>query len=234
VGIDSKSGNWNAPCRGDGRFCYAPIPDGNLSDRSQAFDHYFSEIEPFVKQLGAEWPSHLLGTCHLDPDFGHLTYGDNNGGRGQRIRKFLSAGDFIVFWAGLRCIENNEIVCSIIGFYTIAYIINVSEVGPLDAHRNAHTRYAKSVEWDDVLVFGKPDCSGRLWKHIPIGGFRDGAQRVERELLKVWGGLQKADGSDWSDGYITLSGQPPIFRHPDRFLEWFWAKKPKLAHANNV
>lgn len=234
VGIDSKDGNWNAPCREDGRFCYVPVTDGNYAYRSPAFKRYFSEFEPFVKHLGAEWPARLSGICHLDPDFGNLTYGDGNGGRGRRIREFLSAGDFIVFWAGLRCIETDEIVCSIIGFYTIAYIMNASEVGPLDVHRSAHTRYAKSAEWDDVLVFGKPEQSGRLWKHIPIGRFRDGAQRVDRELLKIWGDFQKADGGDWCDGYITLSGQPPIFRAPDRFLRWFWAQKPKLAHANNV
>src|SRR5438093_7616875 len=101
--------------------------------------------------------------------------------------------------------------------------VYASEIGPLDAHRNAHTRYAQSEEWGDVIVFGNPEKSGRLWKHIPIGRFRDGAQRVERELLKAWGGLQKANGGDWGDGYITLSGQPPIFRNPDRFLKWFWA-----------
>jgi hypothetical protein len=84
------------------------------------------------------------------------------------------------------------------------------------------------------VVFGKPEVSGRLWKHIPIGRFRDGAQRVDRELLAAWGDLQKGDGSDWRDGYITLSGQPPIFRAPDTFLRWFRARKPKLVHANNV
>jgi hypothetical protein len=234
VGIDSKSGQWNAPCRSDGRFCYVPIPDGGHSNRGAAFDRYYSEFEPFVKRLGAEWPSHLSDTCHLDPDFGHLTYGDVHN-RGQRIRAFLSAGDFIVFWAGLRCLDNSEIVCSIIGFYTIAYIMNASEVGPLDAHRNAHTRYTLSEDnHEDVVVFGKPEKSGRLLKHVPIGRFRDGAQRVDRNLLAAWDNLQKADGGDWNDGYIHLSGAPPLFRDPDRFLKWFRTQRPKLVHANNV
>ena len=105
VGIDSNGGQWNAPCRKDGRSCYVPIPTGKRSDRGSAFDHDYAECQPFVKQLGIEWPVHLSGGCHLDPDFAHLTYGDGNGGRGQRIRDFLSAGDFIVFWAGLRCID---------------------------------------------------------------------------------------------------------------------------------
>jgi len=46
--------------------------------------------------------------------------------------------------------------------------------------------------------------------------------------------LRKKDGSDWGDGYIQLSGAPPIFRDADRFLRWFWARKPKLVHANNI
>ncbi len=234
VGIDSKEAKWNAPCRKDGRFCYVPVTDGSQSDRGPAFDHDYSEFRPFVEYLGAEWPSHLSGTCHLDPDFSHLTYGDGDRGRGRRIRDFLSAGDFIAFWAGLREIESGEIVCSIIGFFTIAYIVNAAEIGPLDAHRNAHTRYKQSEKWNHVVVVGNPERSGRLRKHLPIGSFRDGAQRVDRELLKSWGDLQKADGGIWNDGYITLSGQPPIFRDPAKFSKWFWAKKPKLVHANNV
>lgn len=236
VGIDSNNGRWNAPCRRDGRFCYVPVTDVNYGYRASAFARHFSEFEPFVKHLGAEWPSHLSGTCHLDPDFGHLTYVDGNGGRGQRIRNTLSAGDFIVFWAGLRCIETNEIVCSIIGFYTIAYIMNASEVGPLEAHRNAHSRYADSAESDDVLVFAQPECSGRLSKHIPIGGpgGRARQQRVFPELLREWGGLRKQNGGAWRNGYIQMSGAPPIFRNGDKFLKWFWRKKPKLIHANNA
>ena len=233
VGIDSKAGRWNAPCRNDGRFCYVPIPDGSSSKRGPAFDRHYSEFEPYVKHFGVEWPFRLSGTCHLDPDFSHLTYGDGNN-RAQRIRDFLAAGDFIVFWSGLRSVDTGEIVCSIIGFYTISSIVNVSEVSPLDSHRNAHTRRNDKSDQGDVVVFANPAKSGRLWKHIPIGKFRDRAQRVDRNLLDTWGNLEKGDGEDWQDGYIQLSGAPPIFRNPTRFLRWFWARKPKLVHANNV
>jgi hypothetical protein len=233
VGIDSQAGKWNAPCRDDGRFCYVPIPDGRSSNRGPAFDRHYSEFEPYVKHLGVEWPIHLSGTCHLDPDFSHLTYGDGNN-RGQRIRDFLAAGDFIVFWSGLRSVHTGEIVCSIVGFYTISSIVNASEVGPLDSHRNAHTRYDGAPDQGDVVVFANPAKSGRLWKHIPIGKYRDRAQRVDKNLLDAWGDLENGDGEDWLDGYIQLSGAPPIFRNPARFLKWFWARKPKLVHANNV
>jgi hypothetical protein len=199
------------------------------------FDRPYSEFIPFVRQLEVDWPEEVSGesNCHLDPDFGHLTYGDGNN-RGQRIRETLSAGDFIAFWAGLRRTDDYEIICSLIGFYTVAYIVNAAEIGPLDSHRNAHTRYAGDPDAKDVVVFAKPSESGRLKTHIPIGGYRDKAHRVNRELLTAWGGLETGDGGDWPDGYIQRSGAPPIFRDPDRFLKWFRKKKPELVHTNNV
>lgn len=233
IGIDQSAGRWNAPCCPDGRFCYVPIPDGRSSDRGAMFDRHYSEFVPFIRQLGADWPSHLSGTCHLDPDFVHLTYGDAQN-RAKRIRNHLSAGDFIAFWAGLRCMATDEVICSIVGFYTVSSVANASEVGPLDSHRNAHTRYAGDPDREDVVVFARPSLSGRLWKHIQIGRYRDGAQRVDRELLTIWGGLENGDGGDWPDGYIHRSASPPIFRDAGRFLKWFWAQKPKLVHANNV
>jgi hypothetical protein len=84
------------------------------------------------------------------------------------------------------------------------------------------------------VVFAKPEKSGRLRTHIPIGRYRDKAQRVDRDLLDAWGDLQKGNGSDWPDGYIQKSGAPPIFRKPNQFLKWFWARKPKFVHTNNV
>lgn len=236
VGVDSSAGGggWNAPCRKDGRFCYVPIPDGGTSTRGPAYDRDYAEFVPFVRHLGVEWPARLAGTCHLDPDFAHLTYGDGASGRGRRIRDTLSAGDFIAFWAGLRSVESGDLVCAIIGFYTVACVVNAAEVGPLDAHRNAHTRYAVLPGRGDVVVFASPARSGRLRTYIPIGRHRDRAQRVERDLLGTWGGLENGGGGDWPDGYIQLSGSPPIFRDPDRFLGWFWGLDPRLVHANNV
>ncbi len=233
VGIDSQSGEWNAPCCNDGRFCYVPIPYGRNSERGPAFDHYYSEFKPYVEHMGVEWPSPLSGTCHLDPDFVHLTHGDQ-GARGMRIREFISAGDFIVFWSGLRSVHTKEIRCFIIGFYTVSCVVNASEVGSLDAHRNAHTRDNLAADCEDVVVFANPEKSGRLWKHIPIGRSRNGHQRVDRELLTAWGDLQTKDGKKWKDGYIQRSAAPPIFRNSAKFLKWFWAQKPKLVHANNI
>jgi hypothetical protein len=52
--------------------------------------------------------------------------------------------------------------------------------------------------------------------------------------LRVWGGLENGDGGDWPDWDIRRSGAPPAFRNPYRFLNWFWAWKPKLVYANNI
>lgn len=233
VGVDSKSGQWNAPCSTDGRFCYVPIPENDRSKRDAPFNRPYSEFKPFVERFGVRWPPHLSGMCHLDPDFSHLTYGDLNN-RGRRIRDFLSPGDFIVFWAGLRSVETQQIVCSIIGFYTVSLIVNASEIGPLDWHRSAHTRYAGGGASEDVVVFAKPDLSGRLHRHIPIGCFRDRAQRVDRDLLASWGDLCNRNGGDWPDGYIQRSGAPPLLANPEKFLKWLRNQKPKFVHANNI
>ena len=230
VGIDSKTGKWNAPCSSDGSFCYVPIP-GDGSDRGLCFDRFYSEFRPFAERFGVVWPSHLSGACHLDPDFSHLTYGDQ-GNRGQRIRKLLCPGDFIVFWAGLHSIDTQEKVCSIIGFYTVSFMVNAPEVGPMDWHRSAHTRYTAGD--DDIIVFAKPEESGRLRKHLPIGKRRDRSQRVDSDLLKKWGDLCKQDGGDWDEGWIQMSGAPPIFRKPEKFLAWFRARRPQFVHANNI
>lgn len=233
IGIDSASGHWNAPCTKDGRFCYVPIPEGESSGRGTAFDRDYSEFRAHAEAFGVQWPSHLAGTCHLDPDFAHLTYGDANN-RGKRIREILGPGDFIVFWAGLKSVESSQIICSIIGFYLVSFIANATEIGCLDWHRNAHTRRLLSPDREDVVVFAKPESSGRLRRHIPIGGHRDRAQRIRPELLSLWGQFQKKDGELLRDGYIQLSGAPPIFRRPGKFLDWFKSQRPELVHANNI
>jgi hypothetical protein len=141
-----------------------------------------------------------------------------------------------VFWSGLRLVDGEQkgsIVCSIIGLFTVAQIVNAADIGPLDYHRNAHSRRHCSED-EGVVVFADPRMSGRLRKHIPIGRYRDRAQRVDPNLLAAWGDLCKKGGEPWPDGYIQISGAPPLLRKPDRFLNWFKQQRPRLVHANNV
>jgi hypothetical protein len=233
VGIDSAAPGWNAPCRTNGSFCYVPInetaPSGTI------LDHTYEEFPPFVTAIGGTWPSWLSGTCHLDPDFAHLTYGDG-GTRAVRIRDFLVPGSFVVFWAGLRWLDGprqGQLVCSLIGFFRVAHVLQAQDVGILDRHRNANTRRAAPAA-DHVVVFADPRESGRLRSHIPIGEYRDRAQRVSPELLVEWGGLCGKTGELLKDGYIHRAGNPPLFNDPDRFLTWFRRQEPQLVHANNV
>lgn len=237
VGIDSskKSGKWNAPCSKDKRFCYVPIlEEGN--SRGPSFDRLYSEFKPYARALGVEWPSHLTGNrrCHLDPDFEHSTYGDRKG-RGKRIREILAPGDFIIFWSGLRSVESGKIICSIIGYYVISYIVNATDVGRPDWHRNAHTRRTPKLDDpDDIVVFANPELSGRLRKFIKIGEYREGAQRIDKILLDKWGPLCKKDGNKIKNGYIQRSGTLPIFGKPEKFQKWFKKQNPELIHANNI
>lgn len=241
VGVDSgqKSGKWNAPCWKDGRFCYVPIPADDPSDRSPYFDHTYAEFKPFVETKGVKWPDHLKNLCHLDPDFSHLTYGDGTK-RARRIRRVLGPGTFIVFWAGLRSVETGKTQCSIVGFYWVSHVMNAYEVGELDAHRNAHSRYTRTDKQEDVIVFASPGKSGRLERHIPIGevmsypDWKLPQQCVFRKLIKAWGGLESEDGEAIKHGYIQMSSNPPLFTNGHKFLKWWRQKKPKLIHANNT
>ncbi len=241
VGVDSakENGKWNAPCRNDGTFCYIPIPSDDASNRDHCFDHTYDEFKPFVSSMGVDWPSHLSGLCHLDPDFAHLTYGDGTK-RAKRMREHLRPGGFVVFWSGMRCVETQKRVCSIIGFFKIAYVIDGVMVGPADAHRNAHTRFLLPDSSDDIVVFARPESSGRLRKHIQIGeavlapGWTRAQQCIFPNLLDEWGQVQNEDGSYIKNGYIQRSVNPPIFVDPAKFLAWFFNKKPQFVHANNA
>ncbi|PYJ45845.1 MAG: hypothetical protein DME50_08300 [Verrucomicrobia bacterium] len=212
-----------------------PIPDEAAGGRGSMFDHTYDEFVPFVTALGSSWPAGLRGWCHLDPDFSQLTYGDA-GSRAQRICEFIVPGSFIVFWAGMRWLDGPQagsIVCSVIGFYRVSHVLCAKDVGILDSHRNAHTRRADPQD-EEVVVFADPRESGRLRRHIPIGEYTGGAQRVDEEILAEWGDLRRKSGELLKKGYIQRGGNPPIFNDPERFLKWFHRQKPEFVHANNV
>jgi Nucleotide modification associated domain 3 len=178
----------------------------------------------------------LSGVCHLDPDFSQLSYGD--GSRAQRIREYVEPGSFILFWAALRYFDGpkrGQLICSIIGFYTVSCVLHPQDIDALHAHRNAHNRRSAPAD-DNIVVFADPRKSGRLRRHIPIGdNQQDGHQRVGGDTLAARRGVCKMDGELLKNGYIQLSGSPPIFKKdPQRFLAWFSSQQPEFVHANNV
>src|ERR1700722_11717893 len=103
VGVDSSCGNWLAPVNpSTGEFVYVPIPESRDShpDLQRTYDEF---VEP-LRHTGVELPTDLDGeVCHLDPDFEHLTFGDQ-GQRGRQISR-LTEGDILAFFASLRPID---------------------------------------------------------------------------------------------------------------------------------
>jgi hypothetical protein len=227
VGIDLTSGGWNAPVDPDTlEFAYVPIPD-------EAQHRHLAT--PYRRVLGAveRFPSAPLPTAllrrpmHLDPDFDHLTYGDDGARRGRGLRA-LERGDFVAFFAGLRPIRSIEhrLLYALIGLYRVREVIEASSVPRSRWGENAHTRRIR-CGGTDVVLRADGAGSGRLRRCIPIGEWRDRCYRVRSDLLARWGHLS------CRDGYLQRSAVPPSFREPERFLAWFDAQRPELVPANN-
>jgi hypothetical protein len=235
VGIDSTSGAWNAPCCEQSfGFCYVPMGNSPLTkDYDPAYKPYEQVVCAFVPESAprrVHWPSRLPCEGHFDPDFKHLTYGDE-ANKAKRINEVFEEkeGDskFIVFYAGLRSIQTSKLCYSIIGFYAVDRVICGPRVRHKDWHRNAHTRNRGCDDEGTVVVFADKSKSGRLCKHIPIGSWRNAAYRVTPELLERWGGL------DVRDGYIQRSAFSPRFCDGHRFLRWFDRQGPELISQDN-
>lgn len=225
VGIDSSDGGWNAPVReSSGEFAYVAITETKHARSGLA--RKYDELVPAVTRFGLPFPERLLGhTTHLDPDFEHLTYGDQ-GQRGQSISE-LQPGDVLAFFAGLRSLENptRALVYALIGLYVIQEIAIARSVPVNRWHENAHTRREPGP--GDIVVGARRGVSGRLRRCIPIGEYRDHAYRVRRDLLREWGGL------DVKDGHVQRSARLPEFRDAALFYRWLCAQNPQLVACNN-
>jgi hypothetical protein len=225
VGIDSSCGGWNAPCDvRNGSFAYVPIPESKKQHVS-LFTLYDEFDEP-VRRLGAVLPMELMGQAvHLDPDFHHLTYGDQ-GQRAARIRSVISesTNSFLVFYASLRDARTAALVYAIIGFYWISELLEASAIEKPRWRENAHTR--RQTRDGDVVVRAAAGKSGRLAKFMSIGGYRDRAYRIDESVLKAWGGLNV------QNGYVQRSVFLPEFTNSKRFLKWFFNQRPVLLSQN--
>ena len=113
IGIDMSCGEWNAPVDPrTRRFVYVPIPDGHKKKYTPGNARSYQEVTApllnFARSCGTSGlrcPDALMQRrMHLDPDFEHLTYGDNGLRRGARIAQ-LAADDLLVFYAALRSID---------------------------------------------------------------------------------------------------------------------------------
>lgn len=237
VGIDSTYGKWNAPVNPDtGDFVFLPIPENKKFEfkvgHSFSYNHFISALQNFSsvnKISNIKLPKHLNGlNTHLDPDFNFLTYGDNGERRGKELKYEFSENDFIVFYAGLKPIKQFDfpLYYALVGFYLIEKVLEAKDIHPDEAIINAHTR-KKNPNPGDVIIFAKPEKSGRLEKCILIGNYRDRAYRVKKELLIEWGGISA------NDGYLQRSALPPKFKDPDKFLKWLSKQNINLLRRNN-
>ena len=237
VGADQSEGggHWNGLVDSrTGEFAYVPIPEtGTIFPQ---FEKPYSLVNLALTRFGVSLPEHLAaGNMHLDPDFSHLSYGDQ-GQRAAQILAKLGAGDLLVFYAGLRDVHPQpRLIYAIIGFYVVDRIEKASAVSPMLHDANAHTRRILSPSSTDIVIRAKPVISGRLERCLPIGSFRKPAgqpqknpsYRVESSLLEKWGGLSIADG------FLQRSARLPEFNDANRFYDWFSGQRVPLLQANN-
>ncbi len=227
VGIDSKYGGWNSPV--DPRTCefaYGPIPEEEKGKKIRSgYERSYEQFKDACRKFGKELPNSLYDKyAHLDPDFEHLTYGDEKQ-RGKRVRE-LEEDDLVVFYASLSPKPwEQKLVYAIIGFYVVKDKKEAREIPEKDWDKNAHTR--RQFDSTDIIVSAKLGLSGRLERCIPIGVYYDNAYRVKPELLAEWGNL------DVRKGYIQRSGTLPWFRNPEKFYEWFKKQNIRLVARNN-
>jgi Nucleotide modification associated domain 3 len=228
VGVDlSKGGgSWNGPVdTQSGKFAYVAIPESRTVHTGM--EKSYSALTPMLSTFGVSLPAHLCPHhMHLDPDFDHLTYGDQ-GERAKQLRK-LNRGDMIVFYSGLADVRGgSRLVYAIIGLFVVDEIIPATSVPASARDTNAHSRRILSEGAQDLIVRARQKVSGRLERCFPIGEWRDRAYRVRRDVLEAWGGLSV------KDGYLQRSARLPQFCRPEQFQRWFESHEPTLLRANN-
>jgi uncharacterized membrane protein (Fun14 family) len=229
VGADLSvgGGSWNGPVDSStGEFVYVPIPES--APVHPGLEKPYGELELKLATSGVELPAHLRTRhMHLDPDFEHLTYGDQ-GERAKQLRDNLRIGDLIVFYAGLADRHSsNRLVYALIGIFVIEQFSLAVNVVTEDRDINAHTRRVLTSDAKDLIVRARPKVSGRLKCCLPIGEFRDRAYRVRQDILNAWGGLSV------TNGYLQRSARLPRILNPERFLLWLEMQRPVLIQSNN-
>ncbi|MDO8771057.1 MAG: hypothetical protein Q7K57_20580 [Burkholderiaceae bacterium] len=229
VGADLSvgGGSWNGPVdSSSGEFAYVAIPEN--SPVQPGMEKPYSALAPILAKFGVDLPAHLrMGRMHLDPDFEHLTYGDQ-GERAKQIQAHLREGDLIVFYAGLADTRAaTRLVYALIGLFVVEEFVLAADIPFRDRKINAHSRRILEPDAKDLIVHGRPEVSGRLSRCLPIGEYCDRAYRVRKDLLEEWGGLSV------KGGYLQRSARLPRLLDPGRFRRWLERQGPSLIQANN-
>lgn len=235
VGADQSAGggDWNAPTDGSD-FAYVPIPEDSVTHPGMSKPYTLAA--PAVARFGWALPAHLgARDMHLDPDFFHLTYGDQ-GQRAIQISSKLGTDDLLVFYAAFRhVVPQPRLVYALIGLYVIEEIVPAVPIPSSRRDENAHTRRKLPSTAADIVIRAKPDVSGRFDRCISVGSFRSSVHkplgrpcyRVESNILSAWGGLSS------SDGYVQRSARLPEFLNVAQFYRWFLGHGILLVRRNN-
>lgn len=234
VGIDQTFGHYNAPINPNNcDYLYMPIPQSKDSIfRNGMATTYQNLIAPFNawslrNNVHLKFPDHLVNeNCHLDPDFDHVSYGDQATGRGRRVRE-LKKGDFIAFFASFMPTEpfKEKLVYALYGIIFVDYVEKLGNLPENQFYKNAHSRIVDQNP-EHLVVFGDTAISGRFSRAIPIGEWRNRSYRLTHEILNEWGGVSV------KDGYVQRSVNPPWFNNPSKFLKWLERKEIKLCRSN--
>jgi hypothetical protein len=216
---------------------YLPIPENTKHEIITGFERKYETVIPYLEKYTSKhdidlfkdlsFPSVLLQqNMHLDPDFNHLTYGDNGNIRGKGASS-LEKGDFIVFYSGLKPFKpyHDNLVYALIGYYEVEKTMWAKDVSENQRDDNAHLR-KKVVHPTDIIVYANPNRSGRFRHCIPVGEYRNRFYRITDPLLEEWGGL------GIKDGFIQRNINPPFFNNCDKFLKWLEDKSPEFIHQN--
>ncbi|MCA9288022.1 MAG: hypothetical protein KDA05_05525 [Phycisphaerales bacterium] len=245
IGADGTrgGGQWLAPADPDsGRFVYIPIPEGATAFRpgcERRFDELAEPLRAFLAEHGVAdryWRTRLEAKrgrpMHLDPDFEHLTYGDDGTARGRELATF-DAGDLIVFYTAFRPIRPAPaLVYAMTGLFVVERVQRAPDVTPDRYAQNAHTRKA-SIAPGDIVVRARPEGSGRCERCVPIGEKRGASNYYLRpDVEEAWGGLVKVDRSPRKSSWLNMSGVPPLLGDPDGFLRWWRGQGVGLVQRN--
>jgi hypothetical protein len=175
VGADRSKGggSWNGPVEPQsGKFAYVAIPETRTV--YAGMEKPYSALAPVLSTFGLSLPPNLCAKMmHLDPDFSHLSYGDQCE-RAKQLRKLIP-GDVIAFYSGLADVRRGQrLVYAMIGLFVVDTIVLATSVSASARDTNAHSRRILTETAQDLIVYARPKVSGRLERCFPIGEWRDG------------------------------------------------------------
>jgi len=210
VGIDSGEGGMDGPLFADGKFEFIPIPDSSgLDERT-----YGNQVGRAGRLLSNYFPSSrqaamFARSMHVDPEFQSFTYGDPTPPKAGLRR--LSAGDLLVFYAGLRgydCDAPSGLY--LVGYFEVAFAGFAPDLTAEQiclCRDNFHVRHESVfLAQRDRLVLVKGGPGSRLLKtalKINVMG-QDKAGRplkvLSPEMQQIFGGF---------NGHISFQRSPP-------------------------